>query len=157
MQGPFDINRMIRRSLPDLIDVEESSSLFNNSPISPSEDNIELSFCDLADNSLSFWTEAGRTSEIKSPLDIKMAPPTNISNVGSYSPSSVSNILRGSLKNDQSLDFNSHHRQGYGNQEQLQIQPRQFQTRSESISDQSISQSQMWQYNIKSEYHGSKW
>ena len=86
-----------------------------------------------------------------------MAPPTNISNVGSYSPSSVSSILRESLKNDQFLDFNSRHRRGYGNQEQLQIQSIQFQTLSESISDQSISQSQMWQYNIKSEYHhGSK-
>ena len=121
-----------------MIDVDETCPFSNISRLSPSEDIIELSYCDLTDNHLSFSPVAGQTPEIKSPLNFEMASPTNISNVGSYSPSSVSSILRGSMKNILSMDFNScHRRQVHGNQEQLQILLSQYHLQSERISDQS--------------------
>ena len=98
-RGPVDINRMIRRSLHDLIDVENTSSLFNNSPISLSGDDTELFGCDLAENSSYFLPVSDKTTERNSSLAVDMASSTDISNMGSYSPSSVSNILKGSFKN----------------------------------------------------------
>ena len=91
----IDLDEELKRSLYDLIDVDETCPFFNISRLSPSEDNIELSYCDLTDNYLSFSPGSGGAPEIKSPLNLDMASPTNISNVGSYSPSSVSSILRG--------------------------------------------------------------
>ena len=152
-KSPFDMDEELKRSLYDIIDVEENCPFLSISRLSPNEDNIELSYCDLIDNHLSFSPVAGRTSEMKSPLNFDMASPTNISNVGSYSPSSVCSILRGSMKNIESMDFNScHRRQLHGKQEQLQTQLKQYHTQSErGISDQSSSQSQMWHYNKKAE------
>ena len=147
-KGTFDMDEEMKRSLYNLIDVEDTSPPFNVSRLSLSEDNIELSCHYLADTSFYFLPVSNRTTERNSSLAVDMASSTDISNVGSYSPSSVSNILKGSLKNDQSLDFNSHRRQGYGHQEQLETKSRQVQTRSESILDQRTSQSQMWFYNI---------
>ena len=163
-KGTFDMDEEMKRSLYNLIDVEEISLSFSNSCMSPSEDNIELYGCDLAGSSFFFPPEADRTPEVKSPLNFEIPPPTNISNVGSYSPSTVSSILRGSLKNDQSSDFKSRHHQGYGHQEQLLTHLRQCHsqserkchTQSECISDRSTSQCQICQYNPKSEYFGSK-
>ena len=155
-KGTFDMDEEMKRSLYNLIDVEEISLSFSNSCMSPSEDNIELYGCDLADNSFFFPPEADRTPEIKSPLNFEMASPTNISNVGSYSPSSVSSILRGSSKHIQSSDFNSHHRQGYRNQKQLLTHLWQYYSQSESIFDQNTSQSQVWQYKNKAGYQGYK-
>ena len=146
-KGTIYMDEEMKRSLHDLIDVKDTCPLFNNSPISLSEDT-ELFGCYLADTSFYFSPVSNRTPERNSSLSVDMASSTNISNVGSYSPSSVSSILRGSLKNVQSLDFNSHRRQGYGHQEQLQTKLRQVQTRSESILDQRTSQSQMWFYDI---------
>ena len=100
----IDLDEELKRSLYDLIDVDETCPFFNISRLSPSEDNIELSYCDLTDNYLSFSPVSGRTPEMRSPLNFDMASPTNISNVGSYSPSSVSSILSGSMKNIQSMD-----------------------------------------------------
>ena len=151
-KSPFDMDEELKRSLYDLIDLEESSPSFNISRMSSSEDNIELSYCDLTDNHLSFSPVAGQTPEIKSPLNFEMASPTNISNVGSYSPSSVCSILRGPLKNTESMNFNSRHRQVYGKQEQLQTESRQYYTQSQrGISDQSACQFQIWHYNKKAE------
>ena len=152
-KGTSDVDEELRRSLYDLIDVEETCPSVNISRFSPIEGNIELSYCDLNDNYLSFSPVADRTHEIKSSLNFDMASPTNISNVGSYSPSSVCSILRGSMKNIESMDFNScHRRQLHGKQEQLQTQLKQYHTQSErGISDQSSSQSQMWHYNKKAE------
>ena len=150
-KGFFYMDEELERSLYDLIDLEESSPSFNISRMSSSEDNIELSFCDLTDNYLRVSPVAGRTSKMKSPLNFEMASPTNISNVGSYSPSSVCSILRGPLKNTESMNFNSRHRQVNGKQEQFQTQSRQYHMQSERISDQSAIQSQMWHYNKKAE------
>ena len=52
------------------------------------------SVSDLADTSLYISHVAARTPERNSPLDFDMAPPTDISNMSSFSPSSVPNILR---------------------------------------------------------------
>ena len=88
------------RSCSDLlIDVENTSSLFNNSPISLSGDDTELSGCDLADTAFYFLPVSDKTTERNSSLAVDMASSTDISNMGSYSPSSVSNILKGSFKN----------------------------------------------------------
>ena len=154
-KSPFDMDEELKRSLYDIIDVEENCPFLNISRLSPNEDNIELSYCDLTDNHLSFSPVAGQTPEMKSPINFDMASPTNISNVGSYSPSSVCSILKGSMKNTESLDIKSYH-QGYWKQEQLQTQLKQYHLQSEGISEQSTSRSQMWQYYKKSENLGSK-
>ena len=113
----IDLDEELKRSLYDINDVEEICPFFNIFRLSPSRDSIELSYSDLTDNYLSFSPVSGRTPEIKSPLNFDMASPINISNVGSYSPPSVSSILRGSMKNIQFMDFNScHRRQVHGNQ-----------------------------------------
>ena len=121
-RSPFDIDEEMKRSLYDLIDVDETSPSFNIFRMSPIEDNIELSDFDLASNYLSSLPVAGRTLEFKSSLDFERASPTDISYAGSCSPSSVCSILRGSLKDTPSLNFNSRHRQGHGKQKQLQTQ-----------------------------------
>ena len=149
-KGYFDMDEELKRSLYNLIDVEDTSPSFKISRFSPSEDYIELSSHDLADNYLYFSPLTGRTPEMKSPVNFDMASPTSISNMGSYSPSSVSSILRGSLKNIQSSDFKTQRRQLYGKQEQFQTQLRQIHTQSEKNSDQGASQSQIWQYNKRS-------
>ena len=77
----LDLDEELKRSLYDIIDVEETCPFFNFSRLSPSEDNIELSYCDLTDNYLRFSPVSGRTPEIKSPLNFDMASPTNVSNV----------------------------------------------------------------------------
>ena len=52
-----------KRSLHDLIDVEDTCPLFNNSPISLSRDDTELFGCDLADTSFYFLPVSSRTTE----------------------------------------------------------------------------------------------
>ena len=116
---PFDMDDERKRSLYDLVDFEENCPFFNISRMSTSEDSVELSFCDLTDNHLSFLPVVDGTPEMKSPINFEKASPTDISNVGSYSPSSVCNILRGSSKNIQSMDFKSRHRQGRGKEKQI--------------------------------------
>ena len=155
-RGPFDMDEDLKRSLYDLIDIEDTSTSLEISRFSPSDDNIELYSRYLADNYLRFSPVAGQTPEMKSPPNFDMASPTNISNVGSYSPSSVCSILKGSLKNTESLNFNSRYRQGYWKQEQLETQLKQYHMQSERISDQSSIQSQMWQFNKKSDDLGPK-
>ena len=120
-KGSFDTDEELKRSPYDLIDVDETSPPFNTSR-SPAEDNIELSFCDLEDNYLSFSPVAGRTAETKSLLNFEKARPTDISNISCYSPSSVCSILKGSTKNIQSLDSHSNRRQFYGKRKQLLTQ-----------------------------------
>ena len=155
-RGPFDMDEELKRSLYDIIDVEDNCPFLNISRFSPIEDNIELSFCDLTDNHLSFSPVASGTPEIKSPLNFEITRPTNISNMSCYCPSSVCSILRGPLTNTPSLNFNSRYRQVYGKQEQLQTQSRQYHMQSERISDQSSTQSRKWQYDKMSDDLGSK-
>ena len=155
-KGPFDMDEEQKRSLYDLINVDESSPSFNDCRFTPSADHTELSYCDLDDNYLSFSPVASRTPEIKSPLNFDVARPTNISNMSCYNPSSVCSILRGSSKNIQSLDLKSCHRQLYVKEEQSQTKSRQYYMQCERILDQSTCRSQMWQFNKKSEDLGSK-
>ena len=155
-KGPYDMDEVLKRSLYDLIDVDEASPSLNIARLSPADDNIELSFCDLTDNYLNSSPVASGTPEIKSPPNFEMARPTNISNMSCYNPSSVCSILRGSLRNTPSLNFKSRHLQVYGKQEQLQTKMRQYNQQSERISDQSSIQSQKWQYDKMSDDLGSK-
>ena len=97
--GIFDIDEEIKRSLCNLNDVEESSPPLNITRISSTTDDIWSSGSHLADTSLYISPEADRTPERNSPLDFDMATPTDISNMSSFSPSS--------LKNIQLLNFNS--------------------------------------------------
>ena len=93
-KGTYDIDEEIKRSLCNLNDVEESSPPLNITRISSTTDNIWSSGSHLADTSLYISPEADRTPERNSPLDFDMAPPTDTSNMSSFSPSSVPNILR---------------------------------------------------------------
>ena len=154
-KGTTETDEEIKRSPWNIIDFKSSSRSFNIFRFSPIEDNIELSLCDLADNYSNVSHVAGRAYEMKPPLNFDLASPTNMSNVGSCSPSSASSILRGSSKNIQSLDLKSCHRQLYVMEEQSQTKSRQYYTQCERISDQSTSQSQMWQFNKKFEGSGS--
>ena len=90
--GTFDIDEEIKRSLCNLNDVEESSPPLNVSRISSTTDNIWSSGSHLADTSLYISPEADRTPERNSPLDFDMATLTDISNMSSFSPSSLKNI-----------------------------------------------------------------
>ena len=105
------------------------------------------SVSDLADTSLYISHVVARTPERNSPLDFDMTPPTDISKIGSFSPSSVCYMPKEPMKEYQSLDLNSHRRQSYGKRDLLQTPLRLYYTQSAKISDRSGSQSQMWHYN----------
>ena len=88
----FVIDEEIKRSLCNLNDVEESSPPLNASRISSTTDNIGSYGSHLADISLYISPEADRTPERNSPLDFDMATLTDISNMSSFSTSSLKNI-----------------------------------------------------------------
>ena len=121
-KGPYDMDEVLKRSPFDLIDVDEASPSLDISRLSPSEDNIELYSHDLTDNYLSFSPVAGRTPEIKLPLNFEMARPTDISNMSCYSASPVCSVLKGSTKNIPSLNSHSNRRQLFGKRKQVRTQ-----------------------------------